>query len=41
MKTWEGLGTIKYKDGSVYSGFTFNQLYNGKGRLTHANGDIY
>jgi len=22
MKTWEGLGTIKYKDGSVYSGFT-------------------
>lgn len=41
MKTWEGLGTIKFKDGSVYEGFTANQKFNGKGRLTQANGDLY
>lgn len=34
MKTWEGLGTIKYIDGSVYNGFTLDQKYHGKGRLT-------
>ena len=26
MKTWEGLGTIKYKEGHTYQGFTQNKL---------------
>jgi len=38
---WEGLGVIKFKDGSKYEGFTKNKMLNGKGRMTHANGDIY
>ena len=38
---WRGLGTLQYKDGAVYQGFTNNKLFNGKGRLTHASGDIY
>jgi hypothetical protein len=41
MKTWEGLGTIKYKEGHTYQGFTQNKLFHGKGRLTQACGDIY
>jgi hypothetical protein len=41
MKTWEGLGTIKYKEGHSYQGFTQNKLFHGKGRLTQACGDIY
>ena len=38
---WQGIGIIQYKDGAVYRGETHNQLYNGKGRLTHASGDVY
>ena len=38
---WEGLGTIKFADGSKYQGQTKNGLFEGKGRMTHANGDIY
>ena len=34
MKTWEGLGSLKFKDGSVYEGFTKGQKFNGKGRMT-------
>ena len=39
--TFEGMGTMKFKDGSKYQGMSHNQLFNGKGRMTHANGDIY
>jgi hypothetical protein len=38
---WEGLGTIKFADGSKYQGQTKAGLFEGKGRMTHANGDIY
>lgn len=38
---YQGLGTIKFPDGSKYEGQTKNGLFNGKGRMTHANGDIY
>ena len=38
---WEGLGYIKYKDGSMYAGQVKDKLRNGKGRMTYANGDIY
>jgi hypothetical protein len=37
----EGLGTIKFADGSLYQGMTKHGLFNGKGRMTHTNGDIY
>lgn len=37
----EGLGHIKYKDGSMYSGFVKEKNMNGKGRMVYANGDIY
>jgi hypothetical protein len=30
-----------FKDGSVYEGLTKNNKFNGKGRLTHSNGDYY
>ena len=39
--TWEGLGTIKFPDGSKYQGMTKNGKFHGKGRMTHSNGDIY
>jgi hypothetical protein len=29
------------KDGSLYQGFILNRQFNGKGRLTSSNGDIY
>ena len=38
---WEGLGTIRFADGSVYQGQTKNGLMNGRGRIKHENGDIY
>lgn len=38
---WEGLGVIKFSDGSIYQGFTKHQQLNGVGRMSHANGDIY
>ena len=41
MKTWEGLGHIKFKDGSEYQGFTAKEKFNGRGRMTQPNGDVY
>jgi len=41
MKTWEALGSLKFRDGSIYEGFTTKEMFNGKGRLTQANGDLY
>ena len=38
---WQGLGEIKFSDGSCYQGQTQNKLFNGKGRMNHSNGDIY
>ena len=40
-EVWEGLGVIKFSDGSIYQGFTQDQQLNGVGRMSHANGDIY
>jgi len=37
----EGMGTLKFKDGSKYQGLTVDQQFEGKGRMTHANGDVY
>jgi hypothetical protein len=36
-----GLGTMKFKDGSMYQGYSKNNQFHGKGRMTHSNGDIY
>ena len=36
---WEGIGIIQFPDGSTYHGMTKNGQFNGKGRMTHANGD--
>jgi hypothetical protein len=41
MNIYEGFGCIKFADGSMYEGQTMDGLYNGKGRMTHVNGDIY
>lgn len=41
MKIYEGLGELRYADGSFYQGFTRNRKYNGRGRLTYSNGDVY
>lgn len=38
---FDGLGTMKFQDGSIYQGLSKQGLFNGKGRMTHANGDIY
>lgn len=37
---YEGIGTIKFADGSLYQGQFRDMQFNGKGRLTHSNGDI-
>lgn len=37
----DGIGYIKYNDGSLYSGFVKKGVMNGKGRMAYANGDIY
>lgn len=37
----EGLGYIKYEDGSLYQGFVKNKTMNGKGRMTYANKMVY
>ena len=39
--TWEGLGTIKFRDNSVYRGQTKNGLFHGRGHMTYPDGDIY
>ena len=41
MKTWCGLGELRYADGTHYQGFTVNGRYQGRGRLTYPNGDVY
>ncbi len=41
MSMWEGLGIVKFPDGSSFKGQTKSGLFNGKGRMIHANGDIY
>mgnify|MGYP006119916713 CR=1 FL=1 len=41
QKTWEGIGTIIFPDGSTYQGMTKSGQFSGKGRMTHANSDIY
>jgi hypothetical protein len=38
---WCGIGIIKFEDGSLYEGQTTDGLFNGMGRMTHANDDIY
>ena len=38
---WKGIGQIKHKNGSVYSGMTQNNVPNGKGRWVLSDGDIY
>ena len=38
---WKGFGTIMFDDGSKYQGQTADGLFNGVGRMEHANGDIY
>lgn len=37
----EGLGYIKFVDGSMYAGQVKDKNMNGKGRMVFANGDIY
>ena len=37
----DGLGIQLMADGSKYEGTWKNNIYHGKGRMTHANGDIY
>jgi hypothetical protein len=36
-----GIGEIKFEDGSVYQGETYDKIFHGKGRMSHANGDIF
>jgi hypothetical protein len=36
-----GLGVQLWPDGSKYEGMWKDGKFNGKGRMTHANGDIY
>ncbi|XP_050421240.1 MORN repeat-containing protein 3-like [Adelges cooleyi] len=36
-----GYGTMRWNDGSVYSGFWSNNKYHGKGLLVEANGNYY
>lgn len=39
--SWEGLGTIKFRDNSCYRGQTKNGLFHGRGHMTYPDGDIY
>jgi len=41
--SWTGIGEIIYHTGDVrkYQGFTYNQLYDGPGRIEYMNGEIY
>jgi len=32
---------MKWADGTIYEGLWMDNLYNGRGRLHHASGDIY
>ncbi len=37
----QGYGVMKWPDGTVYEGLWENNLYNGRGKLYHASGDLY
>ena len=37
----EGEGTQIWQDGSIYEGMWYSDKANGKGRLIHADGDVY
>ena len=37
----EGEGTQIWQDGSIYEGMWSSDKANGKGRLIHADGDVY
>jgi len=41
MKVWEGIGAIKFADGALYQGITKDKKFDGPGRMTHRNGDIF
>jgi len=41
MTKIEGLGEIKFSDGSVYAGMANKDSFYGLGRITHKNGDTY
>jgi hypothetical protein len=32
---------MRWPDGTVYEGLWENNLYNGRGKLYHASGDLY
>ena len=32
---------MKWPDGTIYEGLWDNNLYNGRGKLWHASGDLY
>jgi hypothetical protein len=36
-----GAGKQYWTDGSFYEGYWKNNMANGKGRLIHADGDVY
>ena len=36
-----GYGIMRWPDGTVYEGLWENNLYNGRGKLYHASGDLY
>lgn len=36
-----GFGIMRWPDGTVYEGLWENNLYNGRGKLYHASGDLY
>ena len=37
----QGYGIMKWPDGTIYEGLWENNLYNGRGKLYHASGDLY
>jgi hypothetical protein len=37
----QGYGIMRWPDGTVYEGLWENNLYNGRGKLYHASGDLY
>ena len=39
--TWDGLGTIKFSDGSIYRGVSRKGQFEGKGHMCYSDGDIY
>ena len=37
----QGYGIMRWPDGTVYEGLWKSNLYNGRGKLYHASGDLY